>query len=152
MSQRFFDRPILSSPYEYPRRHWKLFDGQPTNEIVERRRPAEFITPFPKPKKRRRGQLEIVHDEGKGLSSEKQRFNPAPYVNELRQHVDAWRGLPNPNDWLVTPETARLLHHWRRHRFSDIRPFFCQLKAVETAIWLTEVAPRSADQADQPWT
>jgi type III restriction enzyme len=25
-----------------------------------------------------------------------------------------------------------------------VRPFFCQIEAVETAIWLTEVAPKSA--------
>src|SRR5690606_31517839 len=43
----------------------------------------------------------------------------------------------------VTPETARLLKHWRHHKFSGIRPFFCQLEAAETAIWLTEVAPRA---------
>jgi hypothetical protein len=24
-----------------------------------------------------------------------------------------------------------------------VRPFFCQVEAVETAIWLTEVAPQS---------
>jgi type III restriction enzyme len=57
--------------------------------------------------------------------------------------VDSWRSLPNPNQWQVTPETARLLQHWRHHRFSGIRPFFCQVEAVETAIWLTEVAPQS---------
>src|SRR5262249_2354895 len=27
------------------------------------------------------------------------------------------------------------------HPFSGVRPFFCQIEAVETAIWLTEVAP-----------
>jgi type III restriction enzyme len=50
--------------------------------------------------------------------------------------------LPSPNDWLVTPETARLLQHWRQHSFQGIRPLFCQIEAVETAIWLTEVAPK----------
>ena len=30
----------------------------------------------------------------------------------------------------MTPETARLLQHWCYHRFSGIRPFFCQVKAV----------------------
>ena len=53
-----------------------------------------------------------------------------------------WRSLPNPSQWQVTPETARLLQHWRHHEFSDLRPFFCQIEAVETAIWLTEVAPQ----------
>ncbi len=57
--------------------------------------------------------------------------------------MDQWRSLPNPNDWQVTPETARLLQHWRHHHFNDIRPFFCQIEAVETAIWLTEVAPKA---------
>jgi type III restriction enzyme len=42
----------------------------------------------------------------------------------------------------VTPETARLLEHWRKHQFTGVRPFFCQIEAVETAIWLTEVAPQ----------
>jgi type III restriction enzyme len=51
--------------------------------------------------------------------------------------------LPNPNQWQVTPETARLLQHWRHHQFNGVRPFFCQVEAVETAIWLTEVAPQS---------
>ena len=52
----FFERPILNSPYEYPNRHWELDDaGQPTQDIVESRRPAEFISPIPKPRKRGAG-------------------------------------------------------------------------------------------------
>jgi type III restriction enzyme len=51
-------------------------------------------------------------------------------------------GKMPPSAWRVTPETARLLEHWRTHPFSGIRPFFCQVEAVETAIWLTEVAPQ----------
>jgi len=47
------------------------------------------------------------------------------------------------SQWQVTPETARLLKHWRNHRFVGIRPFFCQIEAVETAIWLREVAPQN---------
>ena len=34
-----------------------------------------------------------------------------------------------------------LLQHWRHHEFGGVRPFFCQIEAVETAIWFTEVAP-----------
>src|SRR5204863_7755556 len=33
------------------------------------------------------------------------------------------------------------LQHWRSYAFNDVTPFFCQVEAVETAIWLTEVAP-----------
>jgi len=52
MDDRFFTRPILNNPYEYPSRHWELdSEGQPTQQIIERRRGAEFVTPIPKPKK-----------------------------------------------------------------------------------------------------
>jgi type III restriction enzyme len=50
----FFDRPILNSPYEYPKRHWELDEhGQPTQRIAESRRTVSFITPIPKPRKRK---------------------------------------------------------------------------------------------------
>ncbi len=145
MQAHFFDQPILNSPYGYPSRHWGLDkSGQPTNQIVETRRKAEFITPIPKPKKRRAAseQSEIVFDEGHGLSTAAQQYDPTPIINQLRRKVDQWREQKNPNDWLVTPETARLLQHWRHYKFNDVRPFFCQVEAVETAIWLTEVAPQ----------
>ena len=60
--------------------------------------------------------------------------------------MNQWRALPKPSEWQVTPETARLLQHWRHHKFTGIRPFFCQVEAVETAIWLTEVAPQSKER------
>lgn len=144
-SNPFFDHPILNSPYDYPQRHWELdATGQPTQRIIEFRRKAEFITPIPKPKKQKpaQKQLSFVLDEGKGLSDENQQYDLTSLINEVREHVDRWRSLPSPNQWQVTPETARLLQHWRHHKFSGIRPFFCQVEAVETAIWLTEVAPQ----------
>lgn len=147
MSNPFFDHPILNSPYEVPRRHWELDEeGQPTQQIIESRRSAKFITPIPKPKKRK-GPKEkgFVFDEGAGVSTGQQQYDPTSIVNQVRQHVDAWRASPSPNQWRVTPETARLLQHWRTHPFADVRPFFCQLEAVETAIWLTEVAPGTKD-------
>ncbi|HZS85231.1 MAG TPA: DEAD/DEAH box helicase family protein, partial [Stellaceae bacterium] len=153
MTQHFFEHPILNSPYGYPARHWELVDGQPTNKILETRRRSELITPVPQSKKRRqkRGQKEMVFDEGKGLSSEEQEYNPTPIINEIRSYVDSWCNLPNPNDWQVTPETARLLQHWRHHPFQSQRPFFCQVEAVETAIWLTEVAPKLGKRAEKFW-
>jgi len=144
MSDQFFERPILNSPYECPARHWELdAQGQPTQQIIESRRRAEFITPIPKPKKRKRSaqQVEIVFDEGKGLSTKEQQYDLASVIGEVRQWVDSWRALPNPSQWQVTPEAARLLQHWRHHSFGGVRPFFCQVEAVETAIWLIEVAP-----------
>jgi type III restriction enzyme len=143
----FFERPILNSPYAYPARHWELdADGQPTGTIVESRRAAEFITPIPPPRKRRRrdGQERMVFDEGAGLSTPEQQYDPKPVINDLRRRVDRWRAIASPGAWGVTPETARLLQHWRHHDFAGIRPFFCQVEAVETVIWLTEVAPNDA--------
>ena len=104
----------------------------------------KFITPIPKPKKRKApSQAGFVFDEGKGLSTKEQQYDPTSIINEVRGYVDAWRQL-SPNQWQVTPETTRLLQHWRHHQFSGVRPFFCQVEAAETAIWLTEVAPQSA--------
>jgi len=144
MSNPFFDQPILNSPYASPQQYWELDpDGQPTQKTINRRRPAEFITPIPKPKKRKTSdfQQSIVFDEGKGISSLTQQYDLTSNINELRRHVDRWRRIPTPSQWGVTPETARLLQHWRHHDFNSIRPFFCQVEAVETIIWLTEVAP-----------
>ena len=160
------------------------------------------------------GPAPAFHDEGLGLSTQEQQYDVTAAVNEIRRHVDRWRDIPGPNNWPgVTPETARLLLHWRQHNFSNYRqliesrrgaefvpqaqaagkgkgrtaavpgpfnsrqqydvtaavneirrhvdlhsrwryanravaslasyrPFFCQVEAVETLIWLTEVAPR----------
>lgn len=148
MDNPFFERPILNSPYEYPARHWELDDtGQPTQKILEARRRAEFITPIPRPRKRKASaeQTSLLFDEGKGLSTDAQQYDHTAIINGVRQEVDRWRKLPNPSQWQVTPETARLLQHWRDHKFSGIRPFFCQVEAVETVIWLTEVAPQAGN-------
>ena len=82
MNKPFFDRPILNSPYEPPKRHWELdAEGQPTQKIVETRRKAEFISPIPKSKKRKGGKTQdvMVFDEGKGLSTKEQRQGVPPH-------------------------------------------------------------------------
>jgi len=150
MTNQFFEKPILYSPYAYPSRHWELDDtGQPTQRIVEKRRRAEFITPIPKAKKQKAApqQASLLFDDG--LSSQAQLYAHTAIINGVRQEVDRWRSLPNANDWRVTPETARLLQHWRQHEFSSIRPFFCQVEAIETAIWLTEVAPQAGKAGER---
>lgn len=145
MSDLFFEKPILNSPYEMPIRHWELDpSGQPTQLVAETRRRAEFITPIPKPRKQKGAakQDSLVFDEGLGLSTQEQRYDHTAIINSVREEVNKWRQLPDPSNWKVTPETARLLQHWRHHPFSGVRPFFCQVEAVETIIWLTEVAPQ----------
>ena len=78
--------------------------------------------------------------DGKGISTERQQYDITELINSIRDLVGEWRASSEAN-WRVTPETARLLKHWRHHEFAGRRPFFCQVEAVETSIWLTEVAP-----------
>ncbi|RCK28747.1 restriction endonuclease [Thalassospira xiamenensis] len=151
----FFENPILNSPYEEPQRFHPLdADGQPLNEPPrDGRRRSEFITPVPKPRKRRQtadtrqGKLGLEVNDG--VSSDEQEYNPTPIINEIRRHLAAWRSLPQ-SSWGVTPTTARLLNYWRHHPFQGIRPFFCQIEAVETVIWLTEVA-KTQKQYSRIW-
>ena len=151
----FFDKPILNSPYEYPQQHWELDEyGQPTQSINNVRRPSSLITPVPRARNRRQKdsgvdqQMDMVMDTGDDLSSADQEYNVSGYINEIRERVDQWRRLPNERDWQVTAETAQLIRYWRSHEFETLRPFFCQLEAVETAIWLSEVAPRMGKRAE----
>lgn len=152
MSHSFFEKPILNSPYAMPYRHWELdAQGQPTQHIIDGRREAKFITPIPKPRKQKGApkQDSLVFDEGHGLSNQEQGYvHTAVMVNALRTELQHWRALPK-SAWRVTPETARLLHHWRQHPFSSVRPFFCQVEAVETVIWLLEVAPQLGKSAQK---
>ena len=93
MDNRFSEHPVINSSYEYPAQYWELDDqGQPTQEIIKRRRRAEFITPIPKPRKRKGsvGQQQMIFDEGKGFSTQEQQYDPTPIINELRRHVDQW--------------------------------------------------------------
>ncbi len=139
MSDQFFERPIINSPYDYPAKHWELDDsGQPTQQLLDSRRSVDFVTPIPKPKRRGQGQTAEL-DLGNSVGDSDQRYHSG-IISGVRAQVDLWRTSDEKN-WRVTPETARLLKYWRHHKFSSIRPFFCQVEAVETAIWLTEVAP-----------
>jgi type III restriction enzyme len=84
METPFFGAPILNPPYVERIRYWELDDaGQPTQQIIEKRRPADFITPIPKPKKlgRARTQTELFFDEGAGLSSSKQLYDQTSIIN-----------------------------------------------------------------------
>lgn len=65
---------------------------------------------------------------------------PNDFINELRRYVADWRASAQAQ-WGVTHETERLLLHWRNG--DGGKPLlFCQIEAVETVIWLTEVAPK----------
>jgi type III restriction enzyme len=121
-------------------------DGHPTNQVIPERRKSTYITPFPKSKKIKKGKGQAELDLGiAAAADDKQRqYDPTPIINELRTYVEQWRALPEAQ-WQVTPETARLLRHWRHHSFHSVRPFFCQIEAAEIAIWLAEVAPKRGE-------
>ncbi len=139
MRDAFFNRPILNSPYEYPARHWELdASGQPTTHIVSSRRRAEFLTPIPKARTQKGTKQESLPFSA--ADDAETRYHSS-IINGVRDEVDRWRQIPDPKDWRVSAVTQRLLKHWRSHPFAGVRPFFCQVEAVETAIWLTEVAP-----------
>ena len=138
MSNEFFGQPILNSPYEYPARHWELDPaGQPTGQIVNERRGASFLTPIPTAKGQAQKALEF-DETASALETEAKQYELMALINGLRRRVEEWGQIPEPAKWRVTPETARLLKHWRSHRFADIQPFFCQIEAAEAIIWLTE--------------
>ncbi|MFB9354248.1 BPTD_3080 family restriction endonuclease [Sneathiella chinensis] len=158
MGATFFEKPILNSPYSEPKLHHSLDEeGQPNDLApIIGRRPSALLSPVPKPKKRRSKNKDTdqpnlnlhANDE---ISSDEQVYNPTPIINDIRTQLQAWRAISNPADWEVTPATARLLQHWRSHQFENIRPFFCQVEAVETIIWLTEVA-RKKKAYERFWT
>lgn len=139
MGASFYERPILNSPYGAPTLHHPLDDsGQPLEGTpINGRRPSKFIVPVPASRK-------------KAISSQTsldlETYSDNPLINETRGYLAAWRAIPNPADWGVTPVSQRLLEHWRRPKalWAGPTPFFCQIEAVETMIWLTEVAPRRA--------
>ena len=141
VSVNFSVNPILNSPYEYPDRHWDMDENnQPTAKINEFRRPSSLKSPIAALRRRNIATQGDLFSENEGGVD----YGTNDLINSIRQEVNSWRRLPESR-WNVTPETARLLRHWRnKENFPDIRPFFCQVEAVETLIWLTEVAPASA--------
>lgn len=137
MSTSFYERPILNSPYDTPSLYHPLDDnGQPMEgQPIKGRRPSKFIVPVPASRKKAAAAQ---------ASLDLETYTENALINEIRGYVAAWRAIPNAGDWGVTPSTQRLLEHWRRpkEQWAGPRPFFCQVEAVETIIWLTEVAPR----------
>jgi type III restriction enzyme len=149
MSERFFEDPILNSPYECPTRHWELVEGMPTGQELPGRRGSRELSPIPPARKRGRQdpstrQPSLIDPELAQLSTDEQ-YEVFQLINSVRSLVGQWRNSPE-RQWGVTPETARLLQHWRHADGREIRPFFCQIEAVETLIWLTEVAPQLEKQ------
>lgn len=138
MSGDFSSNPILNTPYEEPKWHWQLDNKhQPTGWTVEGRRPSIHLVPIPEAQQQRRE----TATQGELVLEETARENPV--INKIRKLVGGWRARPEAN-WGVTHTTQKLLKHWREG-YTTPRPFFCQIEAAETLIWLNEVAPNLAE-------
>lgn len=50
MDKKFFENPILNSPYEIPGKHWETgADNRPTGKVIETRRQSSLRSPIPAP-------------------------------------------------------------------------------------------------------
>jgi type III restriction enzyme len=127
------DNPVINSPFAEPKRHFRVEDGRVTGAIEERRRPSEFFVPVARPRK---ATPQMALEFAAGV-----RQQPNEIVNEIRQAVGRWRVQGYPHTTSITRE---LLSYWRAEE-RERRLFFCQIEAVETAIYLSEAAEKSAD-------
>ncbi|MEO7888676.1 MAG: DEAD/DEAH box helicase family protein [Vicinamibacterales bacterium] len=134
MTQVVIDNPILNSPFIEPSRHFRFDDQGITNEIVEGRRSSGYFIPIAQPKKR-----------GKQLQFDTEwtvdRYKESEFINNVRRRVGMWRQGGHVG---VSAVTSRLLTYWSDpERAKPL--FFCQIEAVETAIYIAEVARKYGD-------
>lgn len=135
-ANRSIDNPIINSPYDMPKRHFKFDDDGITNEIIESRRRSAYFIPIPASKKRSEdSQLDLFN-----LTEERVEENPL--INDIRKKIDGWR---SSNYQGATAVSRKLLAHWSNPERVR-RLFFCQREAVETAIYLAEVAGKAGDR------
>ena len=136
--QIIIENPILNSPFEEPTQHFLFDEDGITNHVVQKRRLSSYFVPIPQARKRSKQQLQ--------LDSEwtADRIEENAWINKLREQVKLWRaGGYNPRP---SSATKALLEYWQRPD-RDRRLFFCQLEAVETAIYIAEIA----DKVGQGW-
>ena len=134
MPDATIQNPILNAPFDEPSRHFRFDDQGITNDIVENRRVSAYFIPIAQPRKK-----------GKQLQFETEwtadRLEENRIVNLIRERVGAWRRGGHVG---VTATTARLLEYWRNPE-REKKLFFCQIEAVETAIYIAEVARKYGD-------
>jgi len=132
--QVVIENPILNSPYREPGRHFRFDESGITNDVLDSRRDSGYFVPIAQPRKK-----------GKQLRFETEwtedRLQPNPHINRIRERVRLWRKGGYVG---ITGVTRRLLEYWwNPEREKPL--FFCQLEAVETAIYTTEAAGKYGD-------
>lgn len=135
MAQVVIENPVLNSPFYEPKRHFRFSDEGITDEIVEARRVSSYFVPVAQPRKKSKAQLTF------DTEWTKDRIRENETINRIRGRVARWR----QGGYLsITGTTRRLLEYWQRED-RERRLFFCQIEALETAIYLTEVASKHGD-------
>ena len=114
------DQLIISNPYEEPKEHWAYIPERKEFEKRQGRRPAGYWRSTQRT-------ANNYDDPGEPIQLE--------LVNRIRERVSEWRGYNYPN---ITGTTRKLLQYWKDPEMRQWPLFWCQLEAVETAIWLTE--------------
>ncbi len=128
------DNPILNGPFTEPTRHFRFSDDGITDEVVSGRRESGYFLPIAAPRKKS-GQLKF------DTEWTEDRFLSSPRINRIRERVRQWREGGYVG---ITRTTARLLEYWTNPE-RERKLFFCQQEALETAIYLTEVAGSFGD-------
>ena len=126
--------PIINSPFEEPRLHFRFSEQGITDKIAPGRRQSEYFVPIARPKKK--GQQQLAFDPWT-----QDRIRPNEFINRVRGRVELWRKGGYVG---ITRTTRRLLEHWQNHE-RERKLFFCQIEALETAIYVTEVAHKHGD-------
>ena len=128
------ENPVINSPFEEPKRHFRFSDEGITNEITEERRISSYFVPIAQPKKKG-GQLAFETEWTND------RLEENVFINRVRERVANWRRGGYVG---VTRTTRSLLKYWTRAE-RERKLFFCQIEALETAIYITEVASKYND-------
>jgi type III restriction enzyme len=128
------ENPILNSAFDAPTRHFRFDNDGITTETEEKRRPSAFFMPIARARKKG----EQAHFDTEWTLD---RIRPNTEINRIRERVDRWHQGGYVD---VTPTTRRLLAYWADPS-RERKLFFCQREAVETAIYLAEVASRYGD-------
>lgn len=129
--------PILNSPYKEPVRHFKSDERGLTEEVLECRRPSSFYIPVPRAKSlKKRAEQNVA--EG-AFGSELQQDNE--FINKIRDRIKEWGMLDYPG---LTKTSRDLLFYWKDGS-RDNKLFFCQIEALETLMYINEVAEKSGE-------
>jgi len=134
MSQVVIENPVLNSPFDEPTRHFRFAAEGITNEIVDGRRVSSYFVPIARPKK-------TMYQASFDTEWTQDRIEENKLVNDIRRRVAMWRKGGYVG---VTPTTARLIAYWTDSS-REKRLFFCQNEALETAIYIAEVAKKYND-------